>query len=134
MPNREMIDLGATYTEQDLKHSKIGSTQPERRIKARAPLFDGREVERSSIGDRLNLIGTRRQIGRGNCRSVRDVDKLRKDKVKVWIMSAAVAEIPARVHVEVHEIRQPPDLLGAGRFATRERPEGVQIHRLCADR
>src|SRR5207248_10652308 len=64
----------------------------------------------------------------------RDVDKLRKDKVKVWIMSAAVAEIPARVHVEVHEIRQPPDLLGAGRFATRERPEGVQIHRLCADR
>ena len=45
------------------------------------------------------------------------------------LVAVAVSAPPAGVHRELHEVGEPPDLLGAGRHAARKCPELVEIDR-----
>src|SRR5437588_8313888 len=43
------------------------------------------------------------------------------------LRAAAVARPPAGVHGEMHEVGEPPDLLGAGRFTARQIAKLIQV-------
>ena len=43
------------------------------------------------------------------------------------LRAAAVARPPTGVHGELHEVGEPSDLLGAGRFTARQRAKLIQI-------
>ena len=82
------------------------------------------------IRDRLNAIRIVEIIVRdGNRRAIVDLNRLRKTRPGVGIGGAAIADEPARVHEEVHQIRQAPDARGSRGRAAGQRAKFVQIHR-----
>ena len=52
---------------------------------------------------------------------------------EIGVGDAAVADIPARVDAELHEVGEPADLLSPRRLAARKSSEGIEVDRLRAD-
>src|SRR5258706_5576684 len=87
------------------------------------------------IGDRLEMVGDTRWctaseivIAPGDCRAIHNVDSLMKGVAEVSILcAAAVASPPAGIHVQIHEVGEPTDLLSACRLAAGQGAKLVEI-------
>jgi hypothetical protein len=111
-PLQEVSDLVPTDAKGDLNYLPMLRFLIHGCIKTRATLLNVSEVKGSYIRDHLNMIGiVEISVGDRNGGTVRDFDRLRKRGAKVWIGCTAVANEPAGVDVEVHEVRQAPDVL-----------------------
>jgi len=98
-------DLVSPNTQRDFQHFQTTDFLAKCRIETRATLFDISEVERCSVGDDLNVVGIPEiGIGPRDGGAVGDSNGLRKRGPKVRVCRAAIADEPAGVHVEVHEV------------------------------
>src|ERR1700752_1343960 len=87
------------------------------------------------IGDRLEMVGDARWctpseivIAPGNRRAIHDVDSLWKGVAEVRIhRAAAVAGPPAGIHIKVHEICEPTNLLSACSLAAGQGAKLVEV-------
>ena len=98
-------------------------------------MLDEDKMKSCCIGDRLEMVGDARWctpseivIAPGNGRAIHNVDRLRKGVAEVRILrAAAVASPPAGIHVEIHEVCEPADLLSACRLAAGQGAKLVEI-------
>jgi hypothetical protein len=128
--------FGGSDADQDSQDFHAGGPLRHRRVEAGTALFDRRHVESRCVGDCLDVV-LRGQVGvaSGNCWKLSGEQTghgLRKYEgaIKIRVVRAApVSGPPARIDRELHEVRESPNLLGAGRFAARQSAELVQIGR-----
>jgi hypothetical protein len=126
-------NLVSPNTQRDFQHFQTADFLAECRIETRATLFDISEVERCGIGDDLNVVGIPKiGVGPGDGGAVGDVNGLRKRGAKIRIRRAAIADEPAGVDVEVHEVGETPEILRSRRLASLECEELVKVDRVCA--
>ena len=117
-PFQKVRDLVSTDAKGDLKHLRIRYFLTHGRVKTRAALLNVSKVEARCIRDRLNMVVTGKigvgspveiGIGSGNGRDILKSDRLRKGGAEVWIGCTAVADEPAGVDVEMHQVREALD-------------------------
>src|SRR4030088_1633978 len=137
-----MHDLRSADTEDDLKDFEAARLLRHPRIKAGPALLDKRKVKSCCEGDRLDVITrivrvvtTKIGIVSWNGRvqsSGQTRDRVRERRAEIGIGRAAVARPPARIHGELGQICQPPDLLRSGGLTTRKCSERVKIDTFLA--
>src|SRR5206468_12583201 len=99
---------------------------------AGAALLDGREVEARRVGNRLDVV-LRGQviIVSGNGRKLpfqQPRDGWWEGVPEIGVLGAAAVLGPVTgIHGELHEVGEPPDLLGAGRFTAGQGAKLIQI-------
>jgi hypothetical protein len=98
MPDGEMVYFRTSDPQKDLEDGEIGNLQGERRVKVGATLLNRPEMKRSGVGNRLGLIGTRRQILQRDGRAINNVYELWEISAEIQVVGAAVANPPARIH------------------------------------
>src|SRR6202041_3386789 len=140
-PFQKVSDLVSTNTECDLQHFQTADFLAERRIKTRAALFDVSEMESRYVRDRLDVVVTQK-VGVGSAveilvrsrdgGNVIEFERLGESGAKVWIGCTPVAHEPASVHVEVHQVGEPADLLRSCRCAALQRAELIEVDRVSA--
>src|SRR2546428_11819431 len=102
----------------------MGNPLRQRWVDAGAALLDEREVEARRVGDRLDVVsGGEVAIVSGNRRKLpfqQTRDGWGERVTEIGVLGAAAVLRPVTgVHGELHEVGEPPDLLGAGRFTAR---------------
>jgi hypothetical protein len=137
VPGLKMGCLGWADTEQDAQHFQIGDSLSQRWVEAGATLLDIPKVEARRVGDRLDVVsGGEVAIVSGNRRkfaSIQTRDGLSERATQIWVLrAAAVACPPTGIHGELHEVGEPSNLLGAGRFTTWQRTKLIQIDWISA--
>src|SRR5271156_476111 len=117
-PFQKVSDLVSPNTQGDFQHFQTADFLAKRRIKTRATLFDISEVKGRNIRDRLDMIVTRKvgvgstiEIGvvSGNGGDIIECERLGESGAQIWIGCTAVANEPAGVDVEMHEVREALD-------------------------
>src|SRR5690348_4938039 len=94
-------------------------------------------MESGRAGDGLDVVsGGEVTIVSGNRRKLpgkQTRDGLREGVTEIGILgAAAVACPPTGIHGELHEVGEPSDVLGAGRFTAWQRTKLIQIDWICA--
>ena len=132
-PFQKVRDLISPNTQRDFQHFQTADLLAKRCIETRAALFDISEVERCSVGDDLNVTGVPEiGIGPGDGGAVGDGNGLRKCGGKVRVCPAAIADEPAGVDVEVHEVGEAQTLRPRYRrcLAARQGSKLIEIDRI----
>src|ERR1700722_19743753 len=108
-----MSNFVSADAEGDLEHLGIRNFLTQCCIETRAALLDVPKVEGGDVRDRLNVLVTGKVgiwsaveivVVSRNSRDVLEGERLRKARAEVWIGSAAVANVPASVYVEMHDV------------------------------
>src|SRR6266403_5380496 len=133
LPRLKVHGLGWADAEHDSQNFHVGHPLSQRWIEASAALLDSSKVEASRVGDRLNVIaGSQVVIASRDCRMLADSqswDCLRECITEIRVFrTTAVASPPGRVHCELHDVRQPSDLLRPSRLATWQCMESVYVN------
>src|SRR6202051_2474761 len=115
VPERKVIDLHSADTQQDSQDFKIGGLERQDRIKARSTLFDESEMNGGNVGNGLDS-GLRAIVLQRNGGLVDDIQELRIPRPQVWILRAAVAEIPTGVYGERLQVGQTSAAKSTGHF------------------
>src|SRR5580693_3694552 len=100
----------------------------QRGIQAGTSLLNKSEVKRCDIGNRLNIRQFKVRVVSGNPWDISQGNRLPERSSKIRVCRAVVPGKPARVYGEVHEIREPPNVLGPVCRAARQSAEFVQVH------
>src|ERR1700733_5014909 len=105
-PFEEVSDLVSADAEGDLKHLWIRHLLAHGCVETRPALFDHAEVKGRYICDGLKMVGRAVEIGivSGNGGNSVESDRLGKAGTEVRIGCATVANEPAGVDVEMHEV------------------------------
>src|SRR6516225_12273552 len=123
-----MLDLRTTYASNDLQNFRTVCLGEQRRIKTRTTLLDGCKMKSGSVGDNLEVIASRRQVAVGNTWNIHKVHDLWKSIPKIRVAGTAIAQKPARVHRQVHQVRESlRSLIRARRLAAWQPPESLKI-------
>ena len=109
-----------------------------RRVKAIATLFDGRHMERGSVGDGLEVVSWGKVgVGSGDCckhpRS-QAWNGLWKHETRIQIgviRGAAIPSPPTSIQGELHEICEPRFPAGACRRAARQSTKLLEVGWCC---
>src|ERR1700728_2784561 len=128
-----MSDLISSNTQGDFQHFQTTDLLAKCRIETRAPLFDISEVERCSVSNDLNVTGVPEiGIGPGDGGAVSNGNGLRKCGAKVRVCPASIADEPAGVDVEVHEVSEAQTLRPRYRrcLAARQGSKLIEIDRV----
>ena len=114
-PFEEVSDLISTDAKGDLKHLRIRHFLTHGCVKTGAALLNVSKVKGRYIGDCLNVV-VAEKVGVGcavevgivsrNGGDSAESDRLGKAGAEVWIGCAAVANVPAGVDVQMHEVRK----------------------------
>src|SRR5580700_1295242 len=114
-PFQKVSDLVSTNAKSNLKHFRVLHFLTHGSVETGATLLNVSEVKGRCIRDRLNMVvtvkdgaGRTEKIGirSGDGGNSIQFDRLRKCGSKVRIGCAAVANVPACVDVELHEVCQ----------------------------
>ena len=117
-PFQKVCDLVSTDAKGNLKHFRVRHFPTHDRVKTRSALLDVPEVKARDVRDRLNMLVTGKVgvgsaveivIVSGNGRDIIKSDRLREARAEVWIGCTAVADIPASVDVEMHQVGEALD-------------------------
>src|SRR5277367_4939772 len=113
-PFKEMSHFIATDAEDDPQNFKTGRLLAQSGVKAGASLLDRSKVKRCGIRNGLDVIFAF-EIGvrPWNRRTIGDSEGLGKCRANIRIGGAAIAYVPTRVHVEMHEVCEASDILRA---------------------
>src|SRR5580693_4069120 len=134
-PLQEVHDFVSANAEQNLQDLSIGGLLGQDRVEAGSGLLNHSEVKSRRVGNCLDVIfGGEIIVVSWNGWHVHQVDGLRESGAKVGILGAAITSKPAGIHGEVHDVGEPPDLLRAFCLTAGQSSEGIEIHRLGADR
>src|ERR1700726_4819002 len=145
MPEAKVVDLDSANADEDSKNFRIRRLEGQRGIQARSTLLDECKVESRGVRNGLHasfLRGRRRNrlrlVGRGvgvvqwNGGLVIDGEGPLEFHTEVGVLGAAVACIPTEVNVQLQQVGQPSDILGASRLAAGQSSERIEIDRLFA--
>ena len=132
-----MHRLGWTDAEHHTQDFDVVYSLRQRGIEARSALLDCRKVEAGRVGDRLDVV-VRCQVvvASRNCRVLtysQGWHGLRKGISEIGVSRAAAVPCPpARVHGELHNVCEPPNLLRPCRFAAWQSTKLFQVDYICA--
>ena len=88
-------------------------------------------MESCCTGNCLDVIrGAEVGIGPWDCGHSGKFYRLRKTISEVGVLVTAITCVPAGIDCQVHQVSQPPDLLGASRLAARQSAERVEVNGL----
>jgi hypothetical protein len=93
------------------------------------------KVKGGGVRDRLNVLWTVTFcVCARNALPIHNPDHPWEGASKIRILQNSIADVPIGVHVQMHEIRQASDVLGAGCAAASQISESVKVHRVGAFR
>src|SRR6476620_10053373 len=135
-----MHDLGSADTKEDSKNFETRYFLSQRRVKARATLFNitkvkaGRECDRLDVITRVIWVAELVVISRdrGMQPNVQTWDSIREGRAEIRVGSAAVPGPPAGVHRELLKVRKPSRLRDERDLAGWQVSELPQVNLLLA--
>ena len=129
VPDFEVGHFRSLDAGHDSQRCEAAAFEAEGVVKTGSALFNHREVKGGGVGDRLDLVRrVKGRVLRRNRRAIDDVDDLTERVAEIRVPCASIAQIPARIDVQVHQIRQARFL--HRRYGTaRQGAERLQIDR-----
>src|SRR5271170_5142410 len=123
------------------QHFQTADFLAKRRVETRATLFNVSEVKARYVRDRLNMVVTG-EVGvgsaieivvvSGNGGHMIEFKSLREGGAKIGVGGAAIAHVPTGVHIEMHKVRETPNVLRTRSLAAFECSELIQVDGICA--
>src|SRR6266480_6463949 len=131
-----MHDLGSADTKEDSKNFETGYFLSQRRVKARATLFNITKVKSGRESDRLNMIArviwvAQLVVVSRNCGmqpNIQTGDCIREGCAEIRVGGAAVAGPPAGIYSELLKVCKPSSLRDERDLAWRQVGELPQVN------
>ncbi len=127
-PLEEVGYLVPADAEGDLQHLRTLNFLTHGCVKTRAALLDCCKMKCGRICDGLDVVGILHvSIGSRNGGTIIDGDRLRERGAEVRVRCAAIANVPACVYVEVHEVGEATDVLRPRRRASLQSAKLIEV-------